>query len=120
MPRDCPGGAPVKNPTINAGDVGRSPRVGNGNPFQYSCLGNLRDRGDWWSSVHEVAKESDMTEHKYTHKMCPRRRCSAVEMRCVRREKKDQSHPGWHQGMAGEENVRTQGAASWRWWGGGD
>ena len=33
----------------------------NVNPFQYSCLGNLMDRGDWWATVHGVAKESDMT-----------------------------------------------------------
>ena len=40
------GGTVVKNPPVNAGDVdsipgsGRSPGVGNGNPLQYSCLGN--------------------------------------------------------------------------------
>ena len=42
-----PGGAVVKNPSANAGDgrdrilipgLGRFPGVGNGNPFQYSCL----------------------------------------------------------------------------------
>ena len=26
---------------------GRSPEVGNGNPIQYSCLGNSMDRGAW-------------------------------------------------------------------------
>ena len=25
------------------------------------------DRGAWWASVHGVAKESDMTEHRHTH-----------------------------------------------------
>ena len=41
-----PVGLVVKNPPANAGDVGsipgsgRSPREGNGNPLQYSCLGN--------------------------------------------------------------------------------
>ena len=44
----------VKNPPANAGDPkdvgsipgsGRSPGVGNGNPLQYSCLENPRDRG---------------------------------------------------------------------------
>ena len=47
----------VKNLPANAGDAGdldsilgsgRSPEVGNGNPFQYSCLGNPMDRGAWW------------------------------------------------------------------------
>ena len=40
---------------------GRSPGEGNGNPLQYSCLENPMDRGDWWATVHGVAKESDTT-----------------------------------------------------------
>ena len=41
-----PGGSVVKNPPVIAGDMGlihgleRSLREGNGNPLQYSCLGN--------------------------------------------------------------------------------
>ena len=51
----------MKNPLANAGDIrdkgfipgsGRSPGVGNGNPFQYSCLENSMDRGVWWVGVH--------------------------------------------------------------------
>ena len=34
----------------------RSPGGGNGNPFQYSCLGNPMERGAWWAAVHEVAR----------------------------------------------------------------
>ena len=41
--------------------LGRSPRDGNSNPLQYSCLGNPRDRGTWWAIVQGVAKELDMT-----------------------------------------------------------
>ena len=46
-----PGGAVVKNLPANAGDrglipgSGRSAGIGNGNPLQYSCLGNSMDRG---------------------------------------------------------------------------
>ena len=29
---------------------------GNGNPLQYSCLGNPMDRGAWWATVYGVAK----------------------------------------------------------------
>ena len=61
------GGSVVKNPPANVGDAGlipssgRSPGNGNGNLLQYSCLGNLRDRGAWQATVHGVAKESDRT-----------------------------------------------------------
>ena len=33
-----------------------SPGEGNGNPLQYSCLENPRDRGAWWAAVYEVAQ----------------------------------------------------------------
>ena len=62
-----PSGSVVKNPPTNAGDMGlipgsrRSPGEGNGNSFQYSCLGNPMDRGAWQATVHRVAKESDTT-----------------------------------------------------------
>jgi len=35
---------------------GRSPGERNGNPLQYSCLGNPMDGGTWWTTVHGVAK----------------------------------------------------------------
>ena len=52
----------VKNLNCNAEDPssipgsGRSPGEGSGNPLQYSCLGNPKDRGAWWSTVHGIAK----------------------------------------------------------------
>ena len=55
----------VKNPPVNAGDtrdVGsipglqRSPGEENGNPLQYSCLGNPMDRGAWQAIVQRLAK----------------------------------------------------------------
>ena len=45
---------------------GRSPGEGNGNPLQYSSLGNPMDRGAWWATVHGVA-ESDMNNSKIFH-----------------------------------------------------
>ena len=51
-----PGGTVVKNLSADAGDTRnessipgsvRSPGEGNGNPLQYSCLGNPMDRGAW-------------------------------------------------------------------------
>ena len=38
-----------------------SAREGNGNPVQYSCLGNPMDRGACRAIVHRVAKELDPT-----------------------------------------------------------
>jgi len=34
---------------------------GNGNPLQYSCLENPRERGAWWAAIY-VVTQSDMTE----------------------------------------------------------
>ena len=42
--------------------LGRSPGEENGNPLQYSCLGNPMNRGAWWATVYGVAKGSDTTE----------------------------------------------------------
>ena len=41
---------------------GRSPGKGNGNPLQYSCLGNPMDRGALRGTVYGVTEESDTTE----------------------------------------------------------
>ena len=71
----CQSGAMIMNLPANAGDTkdvslipgsGRSPRVGNGNPLQYSSLENSMDRGAQWATVHRVTKESNMTEHAHT------------------------------------------------------
>ena len=59
-----PGGSVVKNPPANPGDAGRTPEFGrapgeeNGNPLQYSCMGNPMGN-PWQGTVHGVAKESD-------------------------------------------------------------
>ena len=51
-----------KESACSAGDLGsipglgRSPGEGNGNPLQYTLLGNPMDRGVWWAAVHGVAK----------------------------------------------------------------
>ena len=57
----------LEKSTCQAGKMGlipelrRSPGEGNGNPFQYSCLGNPMDKGAWQTTVHKVTKESDTT-----------------------------------------------------------
>ena len=63
-----PGGSDGEESACSVGDPGliprsgRSPGEGTGNPLQYSCLVNSRDRGAWTALVHGVAEESDMTE----------------------------------------------------------
>ena len=68
-----PCGSVVKHPPANAEDAGdtdfipesgRSPREGNGNSLQYSCLKNAVDKGDWQAMVHEVG-QSDTTEQTH-------------------------------------------------------
>ena len=60
-----PGGLVVKKQLANSRDtedmsltpgLGRSPGGGDGNPLQYSCLGNPMDRGTWQATVHGVPK----------------------------------------------------------------
>ena len=61
----CPLALVVKNTPANARDIrevglipgsGRSPGGGYGNPLQYSCLENSKDRGASWATVHRVSK----------------------------------------------------------------
>ena len=51
-----PGGSDGEESTCNAGNLGsisgsgRTPGGGHGNPRQYSCLENPKDRGAWWAT----------------------------------------------------------------------
>ena len=66
----------VKSQPANVGDAGDRGSIpgsgiflgeGNGNPLQYSCPGNILDRGAWRATVYGVAKELDTTEQQSTH-----------------------------------------------------
>ena len=63
-----PVGLGVKNPPAYEGDLrgmslipglDRSPGIENGNPLQYFCWENTRDRKVWWARVHRVAKSQN-------------------------------------------------------------
>ena len=65
---DFPGGSEVKASACPAGDLGsipgsgRSPREGNGNPLQYSCLENPMVGCSPWDP-----EESDRAERLHFH-----------------------------------------------------
>ena len=68
-----------KESACNAGDKGDagsipgsgwSPGGGHGNPLQYSCLGNLMDRGAWKAMVHGVAKSQIGPKWLSKHWIC--------------------------------------------------
>ena len=77
-----PGVSVVKDLPTNAGDTGdvgsisvsgRSPREGNGNLLQYSCLENPMDRGAWRAAVHRVAKsQTQLSTHAQLGELLPR------------------------------------------------
>ena len=78
--RGFPDGSMVKNPPANAGDSGsvagsrRSPREGNGNPLQFSCLGSLTDReepGGLHPMVLQRVGPNWVTEHARTPPEAP-------------------------------------------------
>ena len=67
-----PDGSVVKNLLANAGDrrlgfdpwVRKSPGGINGNPLQYSCLGNPMGTGAWWASQRDMTKAVEHTRNE--------------------------------------------------------
>ena len=69
--------------TYNVGDPGsilgsgRPTGEGNGNPLQYSCLGNSMDGGAWWATAHGVAKsQTRLSDFTFTF---IKQRCPSVQ-----------------------------------------
>ena len=84
-----PGGSVVSNlPTMqrDTGDSslipgsGRSPGEGNGNPLQYSYLGNPMDRGAWWATVWEKVRPDLATKQKHCPSPFPIRKCKIYDL----------------------------------------
>ena len=63
----------VKNPHANEGELGlilrsgRSPGGRNGNPLQYSCVGNSMGRGAWWGSPGLQRVEEGLATKQQQH-----------------------------------------------------
>ena len=108
--RALPGDSVIKNLPANAEDTGsilgsrRSAAEGNGNPLQYSYLGNPMDRGAWWATVLRVAKRNNYTTitvvqvYESSHKM---RGCKRICYGSAAAAKSLQSCP--------EDSVRPSG-----------
>ena len=54
--RNLPANAQDARDTSSIPGSGRFPGIGNGNPFQHSCLQNSTDKEGLRATVHEVAK----------------------------------------------------------------
>ena len=71
---DFLGGSVINNPPINVEDAGlipgleRSPEEGNGNPLQYSCLENSKDRGAWRLQSMGMQRVGHNLATKHAHK----------------------------------------------------
>ena len=71
--KDFPGSSDGQVSAYNAGDPGsipgsgRSSGGGNGNPLQYSCLGNPMGQGAWWATVRGVTERQDTADPPSTH-----------------------------------------------------
>ena len=68
-----PGGSDGKESACSAGDTGsipglrRSPKEGNSNPLQHSCLENFMERGTQEATVHGVAKSQTQLSDFHFH-----------------------------------------------------
>ena len=71
----CNTGDPASIPGLE-----RSPREGNGNPLQYSCLENPMDRAAWQATTHGVARVG----HDLATKPPPKTLPKTVEIMRVR------------------------------------
>ena len=87
---ESPGGSNGKESTCNAGDLGsipgsgRSPRGGNGNPLQYSCLEDSMDRGAWQTAVHRIAKsQTRLGDYTFTLLCIKYYKSSIDDLKCM-------------------------------------
>ena len=84
-----------KRPEFNPGSGG-SPGGGNGNPLQYSCLGNSEDRGACRATVHRVAKSwTQLSMHTCTDLKLSKRTSSMISGPLLMRYREVSHHSLW-------------------------
>ena len=91
------------------------------NPFQYSCLGNPLDRGDWWVTLHGVQKswtqlsdETNNTDQKKKKKQTKTKQTKknvCYSQKILPRPAKMSSVWGGFSGLS----VSTEVSALWLW-----
>ena len=72
----------------------RSPGEENGNPLQYSCLGNPMDRGVWWATVHGVIKSRTQPSNNYLLTKFPKQAYFTDEEREIQKSNSIWAHIG--------------------------
>ena len=120
---DFPDGSAGKESACNAGHVGSipgsgiSPGEGNGNPFQYPCLGNPMDRGAWRAIVCGVVKSQtrpNMSTHICVTHLCFMPGMHGRQPRCIMfQQRRASTYPCILPGMIMGVSQRVVNGAVW-------
>ena len=81
--KDIPANAGDKSNVGSVPELGRSPREGNDNSLQYSCLEKPMDRGAWWATAHGVAKNWTRLKQLSLHSQADKKKKKCSENYCI-------------------------------------
>ena len=81
--KDIPANAGDKSDVGSVPELGRSPREGNDNSLQYSCLEKPMDRGAWGATVHGVAKNWTRLKQLSLHSQADKKKKKCSENYCI-------------------------------------
>ena len=81
--KDIPANAGDKSDVGSVPELGRSPREGNDNSLQYSCLEKPMDRGAWWATAHGVAKNWTRLKQLSLHSQADKKKKKCSENYCI-------------------------------------
>ena len=80
-------------------------REGNGNPLQYSCLGNPVDRGAWWAAIYGVAQSLARLKRLTMHSCIGGGNGNPLQYSCLENPR---DRRAWWAAMHGVPQSRTQ------------
>ena len=78
---------------------------GNGNPSQYSCLGNSMDRGAWWAAVCGVAQSRTRLKQLSMHSCTGKGNGKSLQYSCLENPR---DRGAWWAAVYGFPQSRTQ------------